>query len=122
MTSICNICKKKVSLPIRLSCNDVFCFICIKLNYVNGIVNCPTCQKVITDNFSGMSISNCGNSVMQFKNFQWIYYSFNEKWWCYDERSNIKLETIYNEYKMRGSMHRNMSEDILISTKHIITT
>jgi len=96
MSCICNLCQRCMIEPIHLNCKHEFCFTCIR-NYCNQSGNeCFVCRSKIDRNI----FRNYKSDNIQFESkFYWLYEGKNESWWCYDKRSNDRIEKLYNNFK-----------------------
>ena len=89
----CQICNSSIALPYTLECGDTFCFLCIK---THGDMNCPVCGKFITDDLNNVHVDE---EPVVSNNYQWLYSSmFGDRWWCYDDSSNKKIEAMHKHY------------------------
>ncbi len=99
---ICNICNELSSLPYKLICEHIFCFMCLKALMNTGSYTCPTCDTFISDDITKVKLEDLYKYTVEQRKIFWVYSSnYVNHWWCYDSESNIKLENIYNDYKSR---------------------
>lgn len=92
----CLICKNTTCLPIKLPCEHIFCYVCAINNFKNN--KCYECKKECKEEI--------GHYVMNYdinSNIVWLYSAqYNNKWWCYDERTSNMIESAYNDYLKRA--------------------
>ncbi len=106
---ICEICNSNVSLPYKLNCGHIFCFLCLKSNILNGHYNCKKCSQFIPDNFNNIRIDDLHDYSIQTRKFFWLYASnYKNHWWCYNDDLNEQIEKIYLDYLKRNKLN---SED-----------
>jgi E3 ubiquitin-protein ligase RNF146 len=99
----CAICLENCVHPVKLKCEHIFCFLCVKGVTTKGN-NCPMCRKEISSSFidnpnlvsqadiiseASKEINACPGS------FSWFYEGRNG-WWEYEERAVTELEIFYN--------------------------
>jgi hypothetical protein len=96
----CCICLSEALLPIKLVCNHIFCYLCIKSVKLSACDNCPLCRHPISDDIiDGMTLSDCtelddGLNI----GYHWLYKGNNNGWWKYDKQHNEELEYFYTDY------------------------
>jgi len=119
----CGICLDNVNLPIILTCNHKFCFLCIKgtvqFNNQDPYRNedeqdtCPLCRAPIDPDlihnqhlktkitFNNNSNNNNIENTTNSKNTMvcWLYESLGGGWWMYDMKSSQEIEEYYGEYR-----------------------
>ena len=94
----CSICLDVVSLPLRLACSHLFCFLCVKGHSLFGLnSSCPLCRAPIRQKDLQNASVNV-QSITSKQGFVWKYKG-GYKWWLYDERSNEQVEKLYTEYQ-----------------------
>jgi len=88
----CCVCLQSYSLPHKLSCGHVFCFLCIK-EIINVVApTCPLCRAVVPT----ADIENAKMSTEDFEKnqrvFQWEYSGKKGGWWAYEEAAMQQIE------------------------------
>ena len=115
--NICPICRYTLNIPIKLSCNHVYCYLCIKsTNEISN--NCPYCSKTIDIQLDKVTIKKQNLDIFNMKNL-WLYSDkefVNKKWWLYDPVTNILIENLYNEYILDDN--KDVIFPISIAIKH----
>ena len=100
----CAICLDNCLNGVRLDCNHIFCFLCVKGSVQQSSNRCPICrQPIAIDYFDNPSlIENVDwTSVPKAEAMQWQYEGRNG-WWLYDTRSlrEIDKAVAHNETKL----------------------
>ncbi|XP_067139546.1 E3 ubiquitin-protein ligase RNF146-like [Centruroides vittatus] len=99
----CAVCLQTSIHPVRLPCNHVFCYLCVK-GVTNQSKRCAMCrQEIPTDFLDNPTLLSTNNSepVLTFEDgHQWFYEGRNG-WWQYDERTSVELETAYKRGENR---------------------
>lgn len=99
----CAICLENCVHPVKLKCEHIFCFLCVKGVTTKGN-NCPMCRKEISSSFldnpnivsQADRISEANDEINACPgSFSWFYEGRNG-WWEYEERAVTELETFYN--------------------------
>jgi hypothetical protein len=88
---------------------------------MDGNMECPTCDKFLTDNMYSVHIEKCGSLSIN-NNYRWVYSStFQNNWWCYDDESNKKIEKIHKDYLQRKlkseENNKELENDVTIDIK-----
>ena len=112
----CAVCLQRCVQPIKLSCNHIFCFLCIKgitLNHQK--YSCPICRHTITlkdlSNPDLLCTSNNARTALkralskEEDEYHWFYSGANG-WWEYDERTTEDIDKAYSIFtssKDKGS-------------------
>ena len=100
----CAICLENCVHPVKLKCDHIFCFLCVKGVTTKGN-NCPMCRKELSSSFLvNPNLVSPVNRILQQNveqiscsgSFTWFYEGRNG-WWEYEERSVTILETSYNQ-------------------------
>lgn len=113
----CNLCKKKLNVPTKLECGDIFCFMCIKTYVIDHGQNCPNCGKLIQNNLCEYVTDINVTTTL----FRWAFSGvFNDGWWCYDDNTNMYIEKIYHDYLKRTSQTDKLKNAVTEYTKTII--
>ena len=106
---ICKICNEVSSLPYKLNCGHIYCFICLKSVINNGNSSCPQCNIFISDDLTKVKINDLYKYTVDYRKIFWVYSSnFANHWWCYNNDSNIQIENIYNDYKSRLDIKKGL--------------
>jgi len=96
----CIKCNNPPQLPVKLTCNDVYCFLCLKYQMAagNGNNTClnQQCKQPITmdinhisEDFKTVLLGLIGKSV-------WLYNSVsNDGWWMYNPDTSKMIEQCY---------------------------
>lgn len=114
---ICKICNRQLKHKITLNCDHAYCFGCLKSHCKNNGLFCPQCYKEIPKNTLNATSDDILNSKY-INNIYWLYSSgYNSGWWCYDIKSNLRLEAIYSDFIKINTI--NSSNDIGIDLKQI---
>lgn len=124
MQEKCFICNQSCSIPFKVSCGHLYCFLCIKSNVLDGNLDCPVCKEPINSNFDScntLSVFGGGDAEKDIiENFfkdnsiLWLYSStFGERWWCYDEKCNLQIEMTYHDYLKRKRVMQEFDSDEL---------
>lgn len=95
----CQKCHMSATLPIKLSCGDDFCFLCIKSHYLNGNKTCPKCHQNI--HLNQLNVNNLldTSDLGPSRKIYWLYSArFGDNWWCYSSDQNIKIENMYSDF------------------------
>lgn len=101
----CSICLQNYQLPVKLECNHIFCFLCIKGANEKNEKRCALCRQAIRNEyFSKPNLLN-QNLLEDLLNkreeaeeaYVW-YYEGKNGWWRYDEQTNREIELKYNQF------------------------
>jgi len=99
----CSVCLQPHLQPIKLLCNHVFCFLCIKGVTVNHHQHaCPMCRCPIpTDYLKDPDVFVAKRSKRALadeeEKCRW-FYSGKTGWWEYDERTSESINQAYNVF------------------------
>jgi E3 ubiquitin-protein ligase RNF146 len=99
----CSVCLQPHLQPIKLSCNHVFCFLCIKGVTVNHHQNaCPMCRCPIPPQYLNnpdIFAVKCSKRAYsdEEEKCRWLY-SGKKGWWEYDERTSENINQGYNVF------------------------
>ncbi len=98
-TDACGIClSNQMELPIRLPCNHVFCFLCIK-SWIDNTTNCPFCrEEVDPDECHKLPLMKELMSDYKPSNWVWQYSGRMVGYWDYSPQMNQHLESKYQEF------------------------
>ncbi|XP_040564518.1 E3 ubiquitin-protein ligase rnf146 [Lepeophtheirus salmonis] len=90
----CPVCLQKAVQPIKLPCNHIFCFLCVKGASAQNQA-CPMCRRPISrgylDSPDVLALEEEGSVS---KGHAW-FYEGRDGWWRYDERTSLEMENIY---------------------------
>jgi E3 ubiquitin-protein ligase RNF146 len=102
----CPVCLQSCTLPVKLRCGHVFCFLCIK-----GVAfrsrRCALCRQDVDlkyfDNPEVVHFETSGEeghekSSEDTDRYQW-YYEGRNGWWQYEESSSVELEKAHKDGK-----------------------
>jgi len=91
---ICCICLDNFKLPLLLSCQHKFCYLCIKAVY-HLTAKCPLCRNNINnDSIEKVSLT----SSFKLPDITWIYSSRDNNWWLYESSIANEIEIAYQQY------------------------
>ncbi len=99
----CAICLQGCVHAVRLRCNHIFCYLCVK-GATNQSKRCPICRQVVESNYFENPILIDDIIAKDIKLFddnkQWFYEGRNG-WWVYDMRTSQDIENAFksNESK-----------------------
>lgn len=99
----CSICLQTALQPVKLPCNHIFCFLCIKGAVHNGTNSCALCRAPLPRNYIlhpeviNESSSSEDNSLEEVADDKWYYEGRNGGWWEFDVRTAQQIEDKYNE-------------------------
>ncbi|XP_028402757.1 E3 ubiquitin-protein ligase rnf146-like [Dendronephthya gigantea] len=101
----CPVCLQTCTLPVKLLCGHIFCFLCIK-----GVAfrsrRCALCrQDVDLKYFDNPKVvqfetkdEGCKESAEDTERYQW-YYEGRNGWWQYEESCSAELEKAHRDGK-----------------------
>jgi hypothetical protein len=94
----CSICNRQFNNKLILPCSHEYCFCCINNYCDNKGYNCPECSIELSKNIFKVTSDDIKN-ILYINSTYWLYSAaYNSGWWCYDSRSNQRIEAIYNDY------------------------
>ncbi|KAL7034232.1 hypothetical protein ACKWTF_007904 [Chironomus riparius] len=96
----CPICLQKLLYPVKLPCNHIFCFLCIKgiRKSPDAVKSCAMCRKPFNIEEIEQNVGIEKTSID--KQFNWFYQSKGStSFWAFDERTNEELELAYSDEK-----------------------
>lgn len=104
-TPECAVCLQACIHPVRLPCNHVFCFLCVKGAATQNKL-CPMCRHEIPPDYLEHpqlleeleSHSEGQKEESSQEEYRWFYEGRNG-WWQYDERTSLELETAFKQGK-----------------------
>jgi len=106
----CAVCLQPSIHPVRLPCNHIFCFLCVKGVTIQS-QRCPMCRREIPQSFlehpallSSIDLDVSRNvpedaelpAPLETEDLKWFYQGRNG-WWEYDERTAQELEHHYKK-------------------------
>ena len=99
----CCICQEKCVNPVRLPCDHIFCYLCIKGVAVRNS-RCALCRSPIPHGFldrpAVVNKDEITSSLKQFAtSHSWFYEAKDGRWWMYEHRTSSDIETAYTEQK-----------------------
>ena len=111
----CAICLEPCMQPIKLPCNHIFCFLCIKgITFNHHQHVCPMCRCEIeqkyVDNPSLIAVNLEHKNLKRpssdnEQKFQW-FYSGAKGWWEYDERTALDIDRAYDVFVSQKQMKK----------------
>ena len=93
----CAICLDNCLNGVRLSCNHVFCYLCVKGSAQQSNNRCPVCRRPIAnDYFENPDLIEEIDikTVPSVEGMQWQYEGRNG-WWLYDSRHSRDIEKAF---------------------------
>jgi hypothetical protein len=107
----CEICQEIPLIPLQLSCDHQYCFLCLAKGMLDGIMSCPSCHSEF--NYKKIDSEN---------RYLWLYSScLSDNWWCYDKDQNVQIEEAYQAYK-DDNVEIKIPISIKLNSSKIITT
>lgn len=95
----CAICLQECVHAVRLMCNHIFCYLCIK-GAANQSNRCAVCRQQIPNNYfqNPILIDGIDSKDMALfdDQFQWLYEGRNG-WWLYDMRTSQDIEDAFKQ-------------------------
>ncbi|XP_013792456.1 E3 ubiquitin-protein ligase rnf146-like, partial [Limulus polyphemus] len=93
----CAICLQSCIHPVKLPCQHIFCFLCVK-GVANQSKRCAMCRQEIPPSFletpTLLSVQDLENELVFEDGYQWFYEGRNG-WWQFDSRTSVDLETAF---------------------------
>ena len=93
----CAICLDSCMNAVRLHCNHVFCYLCVKGSAQQSNNRCPVCRRPIpNDYFDNPNLIEGidWKAVPADEGMQWQYEGRNG-WWLYDSRTSRDIEKAF---------------------------
>ena len=100
----CAVCLQSCLQPVRLSCNHIFCFLCIKGVTINhSQTKCPICRGNISkDDLTNPYVIPVSSKCLKRKlsdegetKYKWFYSGVSNGWWEYDQRTTQDINKAY---------------------------
>lgn len=105
MSKICKLCQEESEIDTQTSCCDnCFCFMCLKTYVLENGSKCPICNTDLDFDVNKMECD-----IKLTKKVLWLY-AGNYGWWCYDDKTDVKIEKIYKDYLKRKKILTNEEE------------
>jgi len=99
MSNVCSICDQVPTFPIKLSCDDIFCFLCIKTHIIISSIGCPKCGKFVSDDLNNVLLNEVDDDNVFVSTVYWMYSSnVGNFWWCYDKITARIIENMFQHY------------------------
>lgn len=112
----CAICLQRCVHPVRLPCNHIFCFLCVKGASWHS-KRCALCRQEIPEDFldrpvlllpeelkaAAAGVGRTEGTEGGRGDFAW-YYEGRNGWWQYDERTSHELEEAFSKGKKSTEM------------------
>lgn len=100
---LCCICQDKCVNPIKLPCDHIFCYLCVKGVAARGN-RCALCRQIIPlgyleDTRSVINKEQLKLKMEESKNTTWFYEAKNGGWWMYEQRTSVDIERAFSENK-----------------------
>lgn len=93
--SNCAICSEPTNLEVKLTCQHVACYLCVKKLINDSLERCPSCNKKFKKNILEQEIDPNGNVI----DVAWYYGNTKgNSWWLFDPISCEKLESMYDQF------------------------
>lgn len=90
----CSICLQEPVHPVKLPCDHIFCFLCIKGVVHSAVPVCALCRAPVPQGF--VFNPNVVNEVKATEDaFTWYYEGRGGGWWEYDSRTSLELEEVH---------------------------
>ena len=100
----CAVCLQSCLQPVRLSCNHIFCFLCIKGVTINhSQTKCPICRGNISkEDLTNPYVIPVSSKCLKRKlsdegetKYKWFYSGVSNGWWEYDQRTTQDINKAY---------------------------
>ena len=100
----CAVCLQSCLQPVRLSCNHIFCFLCIKGVTINhSQTKCPICRGNISkEDLTNPCVIPVSNKCLKRElsdegetKYKWFYSGVSNGWWKYDQRTTSDIDKAY---------------------------
>lgn len=104
----CAICLQTALQPVKLPCNHIFCFLCIKGTVHTGTNSCALCRAPLPRNYIfnpevlSQTSSSDDNSQEDDGDERWYYEGRRGGWWEFDVRTAEQIERKYNDTTSDG--------------------
>ena len=104
----CSICLGVVQLPYQLSCNHLFCYLCIKRYASYNRPECPLCRAEVDP-----KIFVKKNTVTRElpKRTNWVYAARRGDFWYYDQETSDRLDELYKAYQEEDKEEEEDAEE-----------
>ncbi|XP_054717397.1 E3 ubiquitin-protein ligase RNF146-B-like [Uloborus diversus] len=95
--SECAVCLQPYVQPVRLPCNHIFCYLCVK-GVTQQSKRCAMCRQAIPLNYldNPQLIAAPHQNITFDGSYQWFYEGRNG-WWQYDDRTSLEIESAYRK-------------------------
>jgi len=106
----CAICLQIALQPVKLPCDHIFCFLCIKGAVHNGTNSCALCRAPLPRDYIfnpeviSQTSSSDDNSSEEAADDKWYYEGRNGGWWEFDVRTAELIEEKYNDTSSDGPL------------------
>ena len=96
---ICCICREHCVNPVKLPCQHLFCYLCLK-----GVAarnnRCALCRETIPFGFlNKLVVLNKDEIAALTNSCVWFYEAKNGGWWMYEHRVAEEIEKAFNDKK-----------------------
>ena len=92
----CPICLGKVQLPYQLTCNHLFCYLCIKRYASYNRPECPLCRGEIDPKI--FVKKNTVTRELPIRT-NWVYAARRGDFWYYDQETSDRLDELYKAFQ-----------------------
>jgi len=116
---ICSICLEDPIFKIKLECNHIFCYLCLKTFLEKGNLSCPNCRSSIEECILEEAQA-CIDYIDEYyqEKGNWTYSGRNNGHWYYDKLTAGEIEEKYQNWKNGGEptfMIRILNRDYTIN-------
>lgn len=114
----CSICLEDPIFKIKLDCNHIFCYLCLKTFLEKGKLSCPNCRADINESVLEEA-HICIDYIDEYyqEKGNWTYSGRNNGHWYYDKITADEIEEKYQNWKDGGDssfMIRILNRDYTI--------
>jgi len=98
--SNCIQCNSLLNVPVKLSCDHHYCFLCLCMNLLKNNFYCIGCNNNLTIS-EPTKLNDQEKKIIKYldNHYLWLYSSnFTSTWWCYEKPLNQSIEHIYEDY------------------------
>ena len=99
----CCICQEDCVNPVKLPCDHMFCYLCLKGVAVRSY-RCALCRSPIPHGYidkpAVVNEEEIKSTLQQsLASYNWFYEAKSGGWWMYEKRTSSEIESAYNEHK-----------------------
>lgn len=111
MNNVCSICDQVPTFPMKLTCGDTFCFLCIKTHIIISSITCPKCGQFVSDDLNNVLLNEVDDEGVFASTVYWMYSSnVGNFWWCYDKMTSRAIENMYQHYNNLKNQDNNVED------------